>query len=145
VDEPIAEAKTDMVSRLAAEGGETILLVEDEAVVRDLVRQILQGTGYAVLETETGEEALQVCHQYAGPIHLLLADVVLPGMSGPALAQRLAPARPRLRVLYMSGYAQDIIAHHGMLDRPGGYLQKPFTPDALLSQVRETLDAALTY
>jgi two-component system cell cycle sensor histidine kinase/response regulator CckA len=142
VDEPVAEAKVDTAPRSAAQGGETILLVEDEAVVRDLVRQILQDTGYTVLEAATGEDALRVCGQHTGPVHLLLADVVLPGMSGPELTARLALQRADLPVLYMSGYGQDTIARFGALDRHGAYLQKPFTPDALLRLVRDTLDAA---
>jgi CheY-like chemotaxis protein len=140
VNEMIGEVKPAIVLRTAVQGGETILLVEDEAVVRDLVRQILQGSGYTVLEAATGEEALQICTQHAGPLHLLLADVVLPGISGPELAQQLTLLRSPLQVLYMSGYVQDTIARHEMFDNQRSYLQKPFTPDVLLRLVRETLD-----
>lgn len=142
VGESIPEAVTETGPQIIALGGETILLVEDEAVVRDLVREILQGNGYTVVEAATGEEALPVCAQHTGPLHLLLADVVLPGMSGPDLAKQLVPTRPHLQVLFMSGHAPDTIAHHGGLDRQGPFLQKPFTPDGLLSLVRQSLDAA---
>ena len=144
VDEVVGEVKPSTVPRSAARGGETILLVEDEAVVRDLVRQILQGSGYTVLEAATGEEALQFCAQHAGPLHLLLADVVLPGISGPELAQRLALSRSLLQVLYMSGYVQDTMLGHGLLDKQSAYLQKPFTPEVLLRSVRETLETTST-
>jgi PAS domain S-box-containing protein len=142
VDDLAVEAKADAPPRMAAQGGETILLVEDEAVVRDLVRQILQGAGYTVVEAATGEEALQIGDRHTGPLHAVLADVVLPGMSGPELAKQLAQLRPHVPVLYMSGYAQDTIVRHGGVEEPSPYLQKPFTPDALLHLVRETLDAA---
>lgn len=144
VDEPVGETKPGRVPRMVAQRGETILLVEDEAVVRDLVRQILQGTGYTVLEAATGEEALQLCTEHVGPLHLLLADVVLPGISGPELARRLALLRSPLQVLYMSGYAQDAMGRHSMLEQQDACLQKPFTPDILLRVVRGTLDATPT-
>jgi PAS domain S-box-containing protein len=141
VDEPVTEAKLQPMPCMAAQAGETILLVEDEAVVRELVCEILQGAGYTVLEAATGEEATRLCAQHAGPLHLLLTDVVLPGISGPELARRLALSRSPLRVLYMSGYAQDTIAQPGVLDQPAPYLHKPFTPESLLRLLRQTLAA----
>ena len=120
----------------------TILLVEDEAIVRDLVRRVLQASGYTVLEAANGEQALQVTREHHGPIHLLLADVVLPGLSGPEVATRVATVCPGLPVLYMSGYAQDTVERYGPALTSQAFLQKPFTPAALLSRVRDTLQAS---
>jgi|SRR5215510_8772085 len=125
-------------------GEETVLVVDDEAAVRSAVREILQPTGYIVLEVGSGEEALRIC---AGPerlIHLLVTDVMMPGMSGPEAAQRLACMRPRMRVLYMSGYADDAMIRHGVVEEGTAFLQKPFMPAALAHKVREVLDADLT-
>jgi PAS domain S-box-containing protein len=125
---------------LAAGRGETILLVEDAQRVRAVVREILEMSGYAVLEARHGAEALEVSNQHAGPIHLLVTDVVMPQMSGRELAQRLATLRPDLKVLYMSGYTDDAIVRHGVLASGIAFLSKPFTPDALALKVRELLD-----
>jgi CheY-like chemotaxis protein len=120
--------------------GETILLVEDAARVRAVVREILEMSGYAVLEAHHGAEALELSNRHAGPIHLLVTDVVMPQMSGRELAQRLATLRPDLKVLYMSGYTDDAIVRHGVLASGIAFLSKPFTPDALALKVRELLD-----
>jgi len=120
--------------------GETILLVEDAQRVRAVVREILEMSGYAVLEARHGAEALEVGNRHAGPIHLLVTDVVMPLMSGRKLAQRLATLRPALKVLYMSGYTDDAIVRHGVLASGIAFLSKPFTPDALALKVREVLD-----
>jgi CheY-like chemotaxis protein len=125
---------------LAAGRGETILLVEDAQRVRAVVREILEMTGYTVLEARHGAEAVEVANRHAGPIHLLLTDVVMPQMSGRELAQRLATLRPDLKVLYMSGYTDDAIVRHGVLASGIAFLSKPFTPDALALKVRELLD-----
>jgi two-component system, cell cycle sensor histidine kinase and response regulator CckA len=123
-------------------GTETILVVEDEPGVRALVRGVLQATGYSVLEASRGEEALDVLNTYGLPIHLLLTDVVMPGMSGPELASRVEHAHPETKVLYMSGYTGDVAVRHGVLDQGSAYLQKPITPTTLSRKVREVLDAA---
>jgi nitrogen-specific signal transduction histidine kinase len=128
----------------APRGGETILVVEDEPEVRIAVRDALRLSGYAVLEASHGGEALRISASHQGPIHLLLTDVVMPGMSGPELAQRLQSRRPALQVLYMSGYPDDVIAPHGALGSATTILQKPFTPDMVARQVREILAAAPT-
>jgi PAS domain S-box-containing protein len=120
--------------------GETILLVEDAQRVRAVVREILEMSGYAVLEARHGAEALEVSNRHAGPIHLLVTDVVMPQMSGRELAQRLATLRPDVKVLYMSGYTDDAIVRHGVLASGIAFLSKPFTPDALALKVREVLD-----
>jgi two-component system, cell cycle sensor histidine kinase and response regulator CckA len=142
VDSPIKGVAAQSVPQLSSPAGETILLLEDEAIVRDLVRQVLQATGYAVLEAANGEQALQLSHAHRGPIHLLLADIVLPGLSGPEVAEVLASARPEIQVIYMSGYAQDTIKRYGIPERQGVFLQKPFTPTTLLTSVRLALDAS---
>jgi PAS domain S-box-containing protein len=139
-ESPAAPAGTPGEARLAAGRGETILLVEDAQRVRAVVREILEMSGYAVLEARHGAEALEVSHQTAGPIHLLVTDVVMPQMSGRELAQRLATLRPDLKVLYMSGYTDDAIVRHGVLAAGIAFLSKPFTPDALALKVREVLD-----
>jgi len=121
-------------------GTETVLLVEDQGIVRNLVRNVLDRHGYNVLQASHGEEALRLANEHEGPIHLLLTDVVLPQMSGQQLAERMATLRSEMRVLYMSGYTNDAIVHHGVLDPGISFLQKPFTPDALARKIREILD-----
>ncbi|HUG36162.1 MAG TPA: ATP-binding protein [Candidatus Limnocylindrales bacterium] len=121
-------------------GAETILLVEDAARVREVVREILEMNGYHILEARHGLEALEIAQRYEGPIPLIVTDVVMPQMSGRELAQRLALLRPEMRVLYMSGYTDDAIVRHGVLEAGTAFLSKPFTPDALAAKVRELLD-----
>jgi PAS domain S-box-containing protein len=142
VDAPIQEVKSKPAPKRTSRADETILLVEDEQVVRDLVAQVLQSAGYTVLEATSGEQALQMSSAHRGPIHLLLADVVLPGLSGPEVAAQLAATRPDMRVIYMSGYAPEIIVRYGISEKHRLFLQKPFTPATLLAHVREALDAS---
>jgi two-component system cell cycle sensor histidine kinase/response regulator CckA len=130
------------VPAVSTASGETILLVEDEAIVRDLVRRVLQASGYTVLEATNGDEAIRLAHEHHGLIHLLLADVVLPGLSGPEIADRLANTRPRLPILFMSGYAQDSVERYGLSLTSHTFLQKPFTPLSLLNRVRDALEAS---
>jgi two-component system, cell cycle sensor histidine kinase and response regulator CckA len=123
-------------------GTETILVAEDEAAVRSLVREALTAYGYRVITAPDGGSALLLGERHAGPIHLLLTDVVMPGVSGLELARRLGELRPGVRVLYMSGYTEDTISHHGILDAGVEFIQKPFAPEALARKVREVLDKA---
>jgi two-component system cell cycle sensor histidine kinase/response regulator CckA len=121
-------------------GAETILVTEDETQLRALMRTVLSRHGYRVLDAADGIDALRQAASHDGPIHLLLTDVVMPAMSGKELASRLASIRPRTRVLYMSGYTDDAIANHGVLNMGIAFIQKPFRPDALIRRVREVLD-----
>jgi two-component system CheB/CheR fusion protein len=122
-------------------GSETILLVEDENAVRTLARRFLEISGYHVLEASNGPDALRVARAHNGPIHAMVTDVVMPRMSGRELAYQLAPERPDMKVLYMSGHTEDTIIHHGILEKGLAFLPKPFTQEALLSRVRRLLDA----
>jgi PAS domain S-box-containing protein len=126
---------------LPGRGTETILLAEDEDEVRVLAREILEGYGYTVLEARRPADAIVIAERYVGPIHLLATDVVMPEMSGRALAERLAPQRPEMKVLFVSGYTDNAIVHHGVLEPGTAFIQKPFTPEALARKVREVLDA----
>jgi PAS domain S-box-containing protein len=121
-------------------GTGTILVVEDEVQVRELVQEVLQAEGYTVLTAADGDEGIHLCTAYDGPIALLLTDVVMPGLSGPEMAQCILPMRPTIKVVYMSGYASDAMGDHGVLAPGTAFLQKPFTPEILLEKVRETLD-----
>jgi two-component system cell cycle sensor histidine kinase/response regulator CckA len=128
----------------SARGYETILLVEDELAVRELARDVLRAHGYTVLEARHGREALRISERHSGPIHLMLTDVVMPEMSGQELANRLAALRPTMPVVYMSGYTDAAVVHHGVLDPGTIFLQKPFTPDALARKIRQVLNPVLT-
>jgi CheY-like chemotaxis protein len=141
VDEPLDEIRKEGVVREGLpRGSETILVVEDEEVVRKLTVRILQEQGYRVLEGGQGIDAFPIADEHEGQIHLLLTDVVMPKMSGKELAGRIASLRPGIKVLYMSGYTDNAIAHHGIFDKGINFIQKPFTVDGLVRKVREVLD-----
>lgn len=136
-----ASAQAARTSPELGRGTETVLLVEDEEGVRELTREILEENGYKVVSTRDGREALRLSQASDEPIQLLLTDVVMPHMGGRELADRLAPAQPQMRVLFMSGYTDDAIPHHGVLDRGTALIEKPFTTKALTNKIRETLMA----
>jgi DNA-binding response OmpR family regulator len=117
-----------------------VLVIEDEPSVRGLVRRILQRSGYTVLEAAGGSQALLIGEQYPGPIDLVIADIVMPKMSGCEVAKRLVLLRPHLKVLFLSGYTDDTVVRHGVRERSVPFLPKPFSPAALVSKVREVLD-----
>ena len=121
-------------------GSETILLVEDDDRVRDLVLHILRAQGYTLLEALNGHEALRLAADHAGPIHLLLTDLVMPGINGQILSGQLCQTRPGLRVLFVSGYTDNAVAHQGVLEPGVAFLEKPFSPVALTRKVRQVLD-----
>jgi two-component system, cell cycle sensor histidine kinase and response regulator CckA len=123
----------------AKKGWETVLLFEDEDAVRALAREVLRRNGYVVLEARHGLDALRLAERHPDPIHLLVTDVVMPHMSGRELAERLAPVRPKMRVLFMSGYT-DHAAMHRHLTPGAAFLQKPFTPETFARKVRSMLD-----
>jgi len=128
---------------LAPSGGgghETVLLVEDEELVRLMLMEVLKSAGYTVLDARHGEGALALAQKYSGPIHLLVTDMTMPGFSGSELARRLEEKRPSMRVLFISGYTDQETAQWGRLNQPLQFLQKPFHPDAFLAKVRQILD-----
>ncbi len=123
-------------------GSETILLVEDEQMVRDIAASILESNGYFVLQSLDGEEARQIAADHVGQIHLLVTDVVMPHMNGSQLADMIRTARPETKTLFLSGYTDETIIHHGILEPGVAFMQKPFTTDMLLRKVRDVLDEA---
>ncbi|MDP3911421.1 MAG: response regulator [Gemmatimonadales bacterium] len=137
----VAEALSSAAATPVPRGTETVLLVEDSAAVRAVGKHVLERQGYTVLEAPNGEAALHLAGRHPGPIHLLLTDVVLPRLNGRQLAERIAASRPDTRVLYTSGYTDDSVVRHGILEGGVAYLQKPFSPDRLARKVREVLDA----
>jgi len=139
VEEPLTEEREKEVSGLFRGVG-VILVVEDEEDVRKAVLGVFRKHGYSVLEAADEEDALLICQQYEDTIHLMVTDVVMPRISGPELAKRLVVFHPEMKVLYMSGYADEAIVHHGVLDKGVNYIQKPFTFAGLARKVREVLD-----
>jgi PAS domain S-box-containing protein len=135
------EAESRKSSNGNARGSETVLLVEDSQLLRELAHELLESIGYTVLEAECGLDAIQIALQHERPIHLLMTDVVMPGMGGRELAERMILSHPESKVLYMSGYTDDTIVHHGVLQPGVALLQKPFARATLASKVREVLDA----
>jgi CheY-like chemotaxis protein len=141
VDETLKEGGKKENKEDFPSGNETILVVEDDFSVRGLAVRVLQRQGYTVLEASNGDEALRVVQEKARKkIHLLLTDVIMPGMSGSELAERLVPFHSSTKVLYISGYTDNSIVHHGILKPNIAFLQKPFSPEALARKVREVLD-----
>lgn len=141
VEEAMTALRAAPPTRL--QGSETVMVVEDEEVVRQFISNVLGKHGYRVLTAANGGEALLLCEQHREPIHLMLTDVVMPQMSGHDLAGRLALLHPEMKVLYMSGYTEDVIIHHGVLNETMHFIEKPFTANVLLRKVRELLDSIL--
>jgi two-component system cell cycle sensor histidine kinase/response regulator CckA len=140
-DEQISPGRDRTVEgRTLPQGTETVLLVEDEKGVRELAREYLEMTGYTVIEAENGHTALELAALHSGPIHLLMTDVVMPGISGRELSQRVKTIRPDIRVLFMSGYTDQAVVHHGILETDAVLLQKPFTVAALAAKLRDILN-----
>ena len=144
MEEPAAVIATPIALQKVEPGSETILLVEDEANLRYLARQYLEKQGYKVIEAADGAVAMQIAVAHEAVIHLLLTDVIMPGMNGRELAQRISEIRPNVKIIYMSGYTENVIGHNGMLDVGVRLLQKPFNLRDLKSMVREVLDATQT-
>ena len=143
VEKPAETVRLHQPAAAPFRGNETILLVEDEDMVRALVREVLKKSGYTILEARNGGEALLICEQHAGPIHLAVTDMVMPGMSGADLVKRLAPLRPGMKALYMSGYTEHAVLREGVPGPGAAFMQKPFAPNELAQKIREMLDAGL--
>jgi PAS domain S-box-containing protein len=139
----VSEEEKDRPSqeiRRPSQGGETILLVEDDKAVRSVIIAMLQGSGYTILDAGNGDDALQICENHKGGIDLLLSDVVLPGMSGRELADQIEEKQAGMKILLMSGYTNNAIQHHGVLDPGTAFIEKPFTPATLTRKIRDVLD-----
>jgi PAS domain S-box-containing protein len=143
VDEIVDEATNDSESKAAMRGEETILLVEDEEVVRNLACEILQTYGYSVLTAANGSEGLRIGRDFEGQIDLVISDVIMPLMGGREMAEKLRVMRPNIGVIFMSGFTDDAIVHHGVLDESMFFIQKPFSPDALAAMARQVLDLVI--
>jgi CheY-like chemotaxis protein len=143
VDEALAAEPAAGPQDVAPRGGETVLLVEDEELLRRMTREVLEASGYRVLEAAHGDEAIRISRSYPGTIQVMLTDVVMPGLSGPELARLLAGVRPRMKVLYVSGYPDDASVPAVRTAAGTDFLQKPFTPAALEGRLRALLDAPL--
>jgi CheY-like chemotaxis protein len=122
-------------------GSETVLLVEDEASLRELLREVLEASGYSVLVARDGAEVVKIAEAHTGPIHIMVTDVVMPGMSGPKIVDLMAKTRPGMKVLFLSGYSDESVTRHGLVGPGRAFLSKPFGPEVLLRKVRESLDA----
>ena len=140
VDDPVAISDNGVEPVESASGSETILLVEDEEIVRKLIRDTLRRSGYTVVEAEDGVDAMRICERRSEPVDIVVTDVVMPNMTGPELIERLASAQPQLKVLYVSGYTDGRVTPQGELGADTDLLMKPFTPNHLARKVRELLD-----
>jgi CheY-like chemotaxis protein len=136
-----AEPPPPPVDQQALRGTETVLVVEDKVEVRGVIEKTLRRHGYTVIAAAGSAEAIAAAQAHEGPIHAMLTDVILPGASGREIARQVVATRPSLRVLYMSGYTDEVIAHHGMLEAGLAFVQKPFTGDLLARRIREVLAA----
>jgi CheY-like chemotaxis protein len=139
VNESVSSPKSTIL-QIAPRGTETILLIEDEEAVRALARTALQMYGYTVLDAGSGAEGIRIVEGYFRPIHLLVSDVVMPGMSGREVAEAIRARIPGLKVLFASGYTDDAVVRHGIVEATDAFLQKPFTPLTLARKVRAVLD-----
>jgi signal transduction histidine kinase len=140
IEEIVEAVQPAKVSPKALEGSETILVVEDDDAVRNMTREFLKIKGYTVVEARSAPDAIQFTKRHNGPIDLVLTDVVMPGMKGRELVERLASLRPGVKVLYMSAYTEDAIVNYGILDPGTAFIEKPFSPDGLACKVREVLE-----
>lgn len=134
------EQEAPPLTTLPAKGTETILLIEDDNALRELARQILVSRGYTVLEAASGSEALHLCTLFHGKLHLLLTDVVMPGMSGKEVADQIVKLHPRIAVVYMTGYTENSIIRQGVVEDDVNLIEKPFTPESLAAILRAVLD-----
>jgi signal transduction histidine kinase len=141
VDAPVEDFARPSITQAIPQGTETILLVEDEAAVRQIAARTLRAQGYTVIEAANGTEALQITHTHPGAINLILTDVVMPSMGGGALVEQLKALYPAIKMLFTSGYTDDTIVHHGQLKPGVQFIQKPFSPAALARKVRDVLDS----
>ena len=140
IDQPTSAPGDSQGQDVLPRGTETILVIEDEGPVRQVARMLLERRGYTVIEAEGGEQALRLTEACVEPIHLLLTDVVMPGLSGPDIASLLGERFPKLKVVYMSGFTDDMVFRHGVITAGVNFLQKPFTPASLTQKVRAILD-----
>jgi CheY-like chemotaxis protein len=141
-DESVTTLPTPRAPEVLPAGSETVLLVEDDPTLKAVIQELLQDGGYTVIAGPSPEASLAAAADHKGPIHLMLTDVVMPRMSGPEAAAHVKAARPTMKVLYMSGYASAAAEHQTDLPQSAAFLQKPFTGDALLRKVRETLESS---
>ena len=140
VEDPVDTAGVGAWSVNTLKGTETILVVEDDTGVRELIRRVLEGHGYKVLQARDVGDAIAIEESHRGPIHLLVSDIIMPGLNGPDLAQRIARRRPAIKVLFVSGYTSREAIDVGLSSQNVSVLQKPFTPETLATKVRERLD-----
>ena len=140
VDEPIEEIKYDAIDK-DYRGNEVIMLVEDDTEVREVLGEILKDLGYLIIEAADDKEAQKLSKNFNGDINLLLTDLILPGLNGRELSELLVKSRKNMKILFISGYSDDVIAKHGVMDEDVSFLQKPFTASSLGKKIREVLES----